>query len=383
MTQPVCSAPAVGPTTPIATPTGPSPSPETNSLLPSPDASVGPEAGLAAIYFMMSKQRDTQLASRRADFASKQIDRRVADAERKHATQEAIDAANDKSFFQSISDNIGIAGVVGLATFNYALVAADIALHESGVIDNLEIDVVDVGAAGAAACGRWDVLIADVLVRKLELGPEEARELLEKVGIPKDAPGISDEDVKPVAEDLLRINLMVAGAAASVLSAGSMTALVVAMIGLAITYGGKLVAETELLDPMLGEGASKKVGLGMECAGIITSACAGFAGSGAGVLGSAATKAAKAASYTINGGNAALNGADGVRQAFTQRKIDDAQITAEKARAALSRLEKLCEFIIDGMKETQQSYQRAQNSIQSAINAISETQLSLSSAIKA
>src|SRR5213075_3118176 len=99
-------------------------------------------------------------------------------------------------------------GAIGLVTFNYAAVAADVALHKMGCVGNIKIDILDVGAA---ATGRLDVLAADVLLRKTELTPEEARNVLEQAGIPKNAPGLSDEDVKPVAKRLLMANLAILG----------------------------------------------------------------------------------------------------------------------------------------------------------------------------
>ena len=340
------------------------------SLLPAAEApAIGQLQGaMADLYLVMSQLRDAQVGVSKMRVDSAELDRKIAERERADAMAKAREAAEKGGVFDWLSKDIGLAGVVGLVTLNYALVAADIAAHKLDVVENVKIDVVDVGAV---ATGRWEVLAADILLRKTDLAPKEARELLEKCGIPKDAPGISDEDVKPVAKKLLMANLMVASLVATVFSAGTTTGVCIALAGIAISAAGSKIAEHQLLDGVFGKGSSKWIGLGMQIYGAAASGMSGLA------KGAALGAAEKAAGAVVHGATAGVRAADQVVLAVHEKERDDANTAAESARLALMRLDRLLEMLIEGIKETTQSSRRAGESLQGAIATANQTHLAL------
>src|SRR5688572_605230 len=246
------------------------------AVLPSSEPpSVGQmQDAMSMLYLMMSKLRDAQVCEGKTRVETNEA-RSEAQQERRKAELEAAQrAASEGGVFDWLSEDIGLAGAVGLCTFNYALVAADIAVHKLDIVDNVKVDVVDVAAV---ATGRWEVLAADILLRKTDLAPEEARAIVEQVGIPQDAPGISDEDVKPIARDLLIANLVIASLVATVFTAGTTTGLCIALAGLAISTAGSQVAKHKVFDDVFGKDSSQWIGLGMQIYGAAASCMSGLA----------------------------------------------------------------------------------------------------------
>lgn len=346
-------------------------------LLPDPasaEASLA-ASNLAKLYAVMMQIRDAHARESKGKIESDRAERDLAEREHKEALERAKKAAEEGGFFDWLSEDIGLAGAVGLVTFNYALVAADIAAHKLDLVDNLEVDVVDLGAV---VTGRVDVLAADILLRKTDLAPPEARELLEKVGIPRDAPGISDEDVKPVAKKLLLANLFVVGVTASVLSGGSTAGICVALAGVALSTAGGYVAEEKVLDGVFGKGSSRWIGLGMQITGALASGMSGLAPGAAAVSGST-----RVAATAIQGGTTALKGTDKVVTAVHEHERDDANIAAESARLRLARLDRILDMVIEATKELQQSHRKTGDLIQSCLKTIDDTNLALAGGVRA
>lgn len=337
------------------------------------------QGSMAELYLAMSKMRDAMVgqANRQTDAAKAQRDA-AAEAQQK-ALERAKEASEKGGFMDWIADGIGLGGAAGLVTFNYTLVAADLAVHKLGLLDELELDEkIDVVDVAAVATGRWDVLAADVILRKTELTPKEARDIVEKCGIPRDAPGISDDDIKPVAKKLLAANLLIASATATVLSCGTTGALCVAVAGMAISAAGTYVAQQNAVDKVFGEGSSKWIGLGMQIYGTAAACMSGFAGGAAIAPGNAARGAALAHGLT-----AGVRGTDQVVTAVHDHERDVANIDAEKARYQLARLDRVLDAIVDGMKELHQSQDKAAKTLQGAIDTANQTNLALAQGIKA
>jgi hypothetical protein len=375
--QGVCNASVAPPPTLAPSAGGP-------ALLPSsaPPTLGQMQGALADLYLLMSQMRDVQVGEGKVRVNCAKVDRDVQLKEQEEAMRRAKEAAEEGGVFDWLSKDIGLAGCVGLVTFNYALVAADIAAHKTDLVDNVKIDVIDVAAV---ATGRYDVLAADILLRKTDLAPEEARALLEKAGLPKDVPGISDDDVKPIAKKLLIANLIVASVVATIFSAGTTTGLCIALAGLAISAAGSQVSEHKLLDKVFGEGTSKYIGLGMQIYGAACSGMSGLASGAAlstvasnGVLkGVEFSARTKAVAIAAQGGITALNGTDQMVIAANEEAAADANIDAEEARMKLARLERLLDFLIEGLKESNRSHRKAGEAIQGAISQADQTQLAL------
>lgn len=359
--QRVASHPAVAPT-----------------LLPSAPAPSIPELqdAMAQLYLVLSQLREQQARLGKAAVDGAKADRDIAARKEKEALERAKEAAEKGGFFDWIADDLGLAGAAGLVSFNYPLVFADIAAHKLGLFEYLEekIDLVDVAAV---ATGRYDVVAADVLLRKTDLAPSQIRELRDKSGLPEDAPSVSKEDVEPIAKEAIMANLLVLSTAASVLSCGTTGALVVALVGLALSMGGAKIAEEKALDGLLGEGSSKWIGLGMQIYGTVASCMSGFAG-GAAVLPANGARGAAIASGLAN----AARGSDQIVTSVHEHERDEANIDAAGARQQLTRLERLIEQITDAIKEVYDSNRKAAETLQGAIDTANQGDLVLSQAIK-
>jgi len=311
--------------------------------------------------------------NRNADCAAKQRDDALK--EQRDALQRAQDAAKKGGVFDWISDNLGLGGVAGLVTFNYAAVAASVAVHELGILKNMKIDVVDVGAL---ATGRLDAVASDVILRKLDIAPEQARDIVAKCGIPKDAPGISDEDVKPVAKKVLMANLFIAGLTATALTGGSTAGILVAVAGVGISAGGSYVAENKALDGLLGDGTSKWVGLGMEIYGTAASALAGFA-PGPAVI---SNGAARAVGGVVGGATGILDGSDQVVTTLHQRETDTAHIDEETARHRIAQLGRMMDEVIDTIQDAYDSRQKAHEIVMKAVETTNDTSVALATGMR-
>jgi hypothetical protein len=350
-------------------------------LLPATEAPTtgSMQDAMEALYSIMGQLRDAQANASRGRVNVKAQERDIAAREQAEALKRAREAAEKGGLFDWISKDIGLAGAVGLVTFNYALVAADVAAHKLDLVDNLKIDVVDVGAL---ATGRYDVLAGDILLRKLDIAPKEARELLEKCGIPKDAPGISDEDVRPVAKKLVMANMWIASATATALSAGTTVGLCIALAGLAISTAGGEIAKAGTFDGLFGKGSSQWIGLGMQIYG---AAATGMSGLANGTSLHAAVKlgaAAKAGAAATQGTLVTARAADHAVIASNEKTRDDENIKAEQAKLMLLRLERVIDALIDGIKEASESSRKVGESLQGAIATLDQTHLALATGMK-
>jgi hypothetical protein len=312
---------------------------------------------MTMIYAVMAAMERSQTQRAQVDVDQAKLGRMLAIRERDEALARAREESEKGGFFKWLSKDLGLGGVVGLATFNYAVVAADLAAHKTGVVHNLKLDVVD---AAAVAAQSPEVLAADVLLRKTDATPEAIRQKLDDMGIGSSAPGISDEDVKPIVGRAIQINLLVAGTAASILTAGSTGALVVAIVGAALSVSGTAVQMA---------GGSGDLALGLQIAGAVCSMTAGFvppqgAGAAAG-----AKIAARAAVAVTNG----AKGADRLMTAVHEHAADNASIDAEAALHTLQKLGRLLDGLVDSVKEIHESHKRAADTVLGALQTHNET----------
>lgn len=310
---------------------------------------------LALVFKAMAEIEKTQTAGAKAQVSSTQLKQHRLEEERRQALERARREAEKGGFFKEIADNIGLAGVAGLATFNYAVVGADYALHKTSVIQNLKLDAVDAAAVFAKSP---ELLAADIVIRKASFGPDAIRTELDKLGIGASTPGISDEDVKPITEKAVAINMLVAGAAASVLSGGSGLPLVLACCGVGLSTGAAVAQEV---------GAPEWVTLSLMGAGFGCSAASGFVG---GKL-----TAAKALGEIGTGFVAVNEGTDQVVRTVHQDAANDARIDAQEAKNMLKRMEKIIDDIIDAVKDSHESHRRVAETIQGTAQVHNQTLL--------
>jgi hypothetical protein len=202
--------------------------------------------------------------------------------------------------------------------------------------------------------------------------PDAVKEQLEKLGLGTNVPGVSDEDVKPVVDTAVKLNILIAGTAASVLTAGSTTALVVALAAAAFSAGA--FASEQAKGPVW-------LTLGLQVCGAALSVGAGLNAASAGLSADEAARIASAKYVgigvtAINGG---LTGTDTVLHAVHQRAADDANIDATQAKMRLARLQRLLEDLIDTVKENEDSHQRTTKTVREALDTHSNTLLATTS----
>lgn len=373
MTAPVSATAnpsATAPTLPGA------PAPGPTSALPPPTTDSVQDA-LAQLYEIMSKLSEGQLETNKAEYVNLQGEHDEEVARRNAELQRAQrEAQKGGGIFSKITKNIGIAGFAGLCTFNYALVAADVTAHATGVVKNLKLDVAD-GVSALAWQSQPELLVADILVRKLNIAPDELKDAINKKLGPILNAGVGDKDVKPLVDRAVQINLLVAGAAASILSAGSATALVVALVGVAMSAGA-------FVSQQAGGPAWLSIGLGV--CGSVLEVGAGLNGGAASFLGgdSATVKAAaEGIAKGVDATNAAIGGADDIVNAGQQKIEDDANEKAQAARNAITKIERMIDDLIDAMQATNDSKKRATGTVQQALQTYNQTNVAMTSGMKA
>ena len=148
-------------------------------------------------------EEQTKGAKSRADSASNA--RTLASEKRMQAINDAIEAARKAAeakssggLFDFISDNLGPAGLLGLCTGAAYIVAADLALHATGISNN-KLDLADAAGVGAMMAGPIGVAAyaAELLCKKY--GPEELQKTLDQ------GPTISDKDTRLANKLLLTV----------------------------------------------------------------------------------------------------------------------------------------------------------------------------------
>ena len=312
---------------------------------------------LAMVCASLAAIESAQTATAKGSVATAKGRREAAEHQRQEALERARKEAEKGGLFHTIASDLGVVGVVGLATFSYTAVAADWAIHKSGLVRDMKIDAVD---AAIALAGSPQVIVADLLLRKSELSPDAVKEALGR-----SFPGITDKQAKPLVEKAMMVNLLVLGAATSIATAGSSTALVLAIIGVALSGSGALVQELD---------GPKALALGLQIGGAafsIGSACTSLASSAA----------VNAGARALQSGTMAARGADIVVGTVHQKAAEDAQLDAQEMRHELQKLARLIDTVIDGLKETHESKKQALETVNQAIDTHNQT-LTMASAMR-
>jgi hypothetical protein len=386
--------------------------PATSMLLAAPPAgAVGTEEAITMLLQMSSQMSEQQLRLGKAgiDVADKR--REDAAARREEALDRAAEAArqaqekqDDGGVFSFVTDNVGAVGLLGLCTFNWGLVAADIAAHKTELADD-RTDFLDGGAAvfggplaylameGARKLAPEEVTQTRVagallggpmgyaLVRAAEkLVPGEYEAMLEQNS------AVKDEDVRLANKIALMVALAAVAAASVVLSGGTSTPAVVALVGIGISTGTQIAAETGLLEEVVGEKAAVYVALG----GAITGAALTLGGSVWSLASAADTTAqvtakAAAAKRIIAGLNGARGiaegthhakqGFDALERAERRHDADLANVDAEEQKQVLARIEKIVESILEDLKEAHDAAQRSTETLQESLQTKNQTML--------
>ena len=318
MTAPVSSptAPAVR-MAPLHAPTAPAASPDA-TLLPLPEevTRVQLEDAMTMIYMLLNARASADMMNAQGQVAARQVAKDDAFKQQLEALRRAAAAQGEgsKGFFDSLVDLVADV-VTDLANLDFAAAVTD-------PFSDLE-----------------DMWNSPKFWQDLEAG----------------------------AGFIAKAALIAGGVAATAATAGS-AGLVVAGIALALSAGGTVVQETECLDSVLGEGSSRWIGLGMQ----VTGGVIGYANAGA-AAGSAMNTIATA---TEVGGGAAkvVTGAAHARVAKFEGDVVDAEADAMAAQRRGEQMTRLVEWLIDGIRETDKSHQRAKETLGQAIDQLDQAQ---------
>lgn len=171
------------------------------------------------------------------------------------------------------------------------------------------------------------------------------------------AKSIEDKKSGSIFKDLATVGMVVVAAAAIVMTFGSATPVVVG-VGLALSASGFAVSETKCLDPLLGDGASAWVGMGLQVVGAVVG---GFGG-GASTVGTVA-KVAQA-------GSAIASGCQKAEDTLRENTSENDMIEAKKAQQQMRRLQSAIDDIIAQLQDAKDSSRRGTDTV----NQIVETQ---------
>jgi hypothetical protein len=396
---PPTSAPSAGTGTPVLA------SPPTVS-----DQDVGD--AITQLYKMSSNLADQQMQLGKTDSVAAQAQRDAAAAQRKEALDRAVaaarkarEAAESGGPLSFVTKNIGLTGLVGLVTCNFSLVAADVTAHRTGVAGR-STGVGDLGIALGGSPLLYfaekglnkvapDAVNSNAVVATMLGGPvgyavERAASKMVPGDFEKkldDISAVKDDDVRVANKIALTGVLIAAAATTSVLTAGTGTPGMIALIGIGISTTTQVASETGALQKVVGEKAAAYVAIG----GTVVGAALTLGGSIGSAVSSASTASsatgssvqkAKDAAQLIQGAHSVVDGTetivDGVndlRAARYQHAADGQTVRAQAERNTIDRIEKVIDGIIDDLQEAQHSAQRASETLQDTLQTHNQTLL--------
>jgi len=318
----------IGPSTPasaalIATGDSCSPLGETG-LLPDPTAQLSGAAlndAMGALYLSLSQQRQLSMQSGEASVRADQAlhDQQLADETAALQRQLANEAENGRGFFGSIGH----------------------------LFDDMAQDVAD---------GHLSSLFGDI-----------SRDADQAWNSPA-----FWSDLEKGALAVAKVALAVGAVAATVATAGA-GGVLVAGAAVALSAGGTAVTETHCFG-----GASTGVGLSLELGGAALGFAGGLAAVGAGT-GSRVIAAVGAGCTVAGGGAEAVAGGAHIRNGDFAVQAQDAAADAEQANLGASQLQTIAEWVVDELKASDKTQQRAEESLTGAMQTNDQAAVSAAS----
>ena len=351
----------------------------TISTLPEPMQTDGMQDMVAKLYATMSALENVQSKTSASDVKANQAKQNEASRQHQEQLDKAKKAQEGGGFFHWLGSGMGATGLVALATGNPTLLIASIVMHKTNMMKNTKFDVLD----GAMICAGPVPLAADLLIRKVA-APD----------LGKGIPGISDKDVKPVVDKVAMATVALAGAALSVVTAGTTAALVVACIGLALSAGSiacEFAGGPKELSMAFSIGsAALTLGAGLANGIAAVSTAAGeTAATGGSAAASTGAEAAKAgvdqtenAVKLVKATGDGMQGADTVVNTIHQHTAGIATEHAAEFKNLLTKLERLLDAVIDGAKASKESYQRTTTTLRGIVQTNNDTLTMSANAIR-
>lgn len=315
------------------------------SLLATPSSDAMPGDALSAMYLLMQARRQTSLEVGRSEVESRKQDKELAMATEKQALADEADAKES-------AEKWGILGKV----------ASVIAIAVSAV-------------ASAFSCGAASgLLVASCALSAMAFVEGETHALGKLTG---------NEDNSKWFTLGLGISSAVCGGAAGIVSSSATLGVKVLEVGgeaakISSDVVGSTVTSSEGSTAAMVLGISGAVAGG---AGAITSAvqtASGIVKKG----GEALSKGARLAATTghVVGATATATAAVGNSAAtFASADAVDAQADAKIAKQQMAKLDRLIQWVIDGVKETDGSHKRAMETLQGAMQTQGQTLVTASS----
>jgi hypothetical protein len=406
MTTAITNAPPVlfAPAPEVAPPAPPPTAPGSNqALLPAaekPSAAQVTDA-MAQLYALLSQQNQQSMKQGQAQVQANRAQRHDFEQKRDDAIRREREAQNDKGhgIMDWATKDMGIGSIIGLATFNYPLVMADVAVHKLGLVDNLHIDALDLACVYAMQWSHPELLAADLVARHPEILPGELHDQIAHVasfGQSLDAgPTLTDKDVQPYAKVALAANLAIAALAVTVCTAGTGSAAGVAAITLAVAAlacsGAAYTVENvkpvrEKVNEMCGtQKAAGNIALGLTIASAVCGVASGGVGAaGGGAAGaSASARILNATTSGVQGATQIAQGVDTINDARHERDADYACADATAARHQMERMQRAVEMVIEGLKDLHESSRKSLETLQGAIQTRDQIPVQITSNMRA
>ena len=377
------AAPSVNATT--STQPGPlAPPPAAPGAAPVLPASNMDAGGAIAMLMRLNVELNEQAVS------SGTTDAKLAATNRENATKKQLDAlkkavdAQEKArkareggggFFSKITKNLGLAGLVGMCVGSVYIVAADLALHATGLMKN-KSDLADMGAIGAMCAGGAGVAIFAAEVAIKHFGPSEIQDALDK------GPTIKDDDVRMANNIALMLYQAEYSIALTVASGGTAAPAMVACVGIGISTATQVAQETGALKAVFGKNANYVAmggaitGAAMSLGGSVTSLASG--------VGSvdAATTAVKVGEKVVSvaqGADQIVAGAEQIHTAGLQHDADKMQIDAKHKQQILEAISRTVDALIEDLKNKQEHASKTMKICSSMSETINQTSLNAGS----
>ncbi len=361
----------VGPGATAAPAAGGAPPP----LLPASDASEHLDVGsaLSQLMVLTSAINEAQMKGNQAQATLAGNARRDATEKRIKAMEAAIEAAKKAAeeqssggFFDIITDNIGVTGLVGLVTGQFYLVAQDVAAHKAGVAG----DSFDLADATALYAGPLALALEQGAKKAL---PEDLAKSIEDLG------AVKDDDVRLANKLALMIVMAQAAVAATVASGGTSAPAIVGLVGIGISTTTQVLQETGALKAVLGDKAAYfAMGATILGAGLTLGSSFAMAGNSATEVTRvmAVVDRAKTVAQSVHGIN---QGVHNLIAADYQHDADNFKIESKVQKNAMEAMERIIDAVIDDAKAAKDSAQRTTEILQGTMQNANQAMLTAGS----
>ena len=323
-----------------------------SSLLVEPSGNLANDA-MAAIFLLMTKQGENDLRAGKSEVTGKEQLRQKKLADENAAIEREKQAGSeDHGFFSCMEDIV--------VDFTKAWV-------DPAAIGDLGKDCEQAWnspqfwrdlASGAGSVMKAVSTVVSVAVASVVAGPLGAAYVIEH------------------PDSVFAKACGIAGEAALAAATGGAAGAIVVGVAIALSVAGKVVLETHCLGQY-----STAVGAGLEVGAAVTALAFGGAG-GAASDANAAEEATKEAVQTVAVGSKVVQGAatmvEGVASARVAKFDGDAQGARADATAARNMMKTIlrdAQFLVDDIKDSQKSHERAKQSLQGAMQTNNQTQL--------